>query len=79
MGCYQIISFVILAVLRRSLLRVRGSHLSVILPAGNTDSSKMLQRWQPVGSTVSDLTGPKFEQQILAPETDMLPLEQLPG
>ena len=63
MGCCQIISFVILAVLRRSLLRVRGSHLSVILPAGNTDTFKMLQRWQPVGSTVSDLIGPRFEQQ----------------
>ena len=40
-------------------------------------SKKMSQRWQTVGSTVSDLTGPRFEPQTLAPWTKALPLDQL--
>ena len=39
------------------------AHLRVIAPAGNTAPFEMLQRWQAVGNTVSDLTDPRFESQ----------------
>ena len=60
----QIKSFIILAVLRRSVLRVGGAHLRVIAPMGNTAPfEEMLQQWRVVGNTVSDLTGPRFDLQ----------------
>ena len=60
----KIKSFVIFAVLRRSVQRVCGAHFHVIAIAGNTAPfEEMLQRWQAVGSTVSDLSGPRFEPQ----------------
>ena len=40
------------------------AHLRIIAPVGNTAPfEEMSQRWQAVGNTVSDLTGPKFESQ----------------
>ena len=39
----------------------------------------MLHRWRAVGNTVSDLTGPRFEPQTPAPETNALQLDQLAG
>ena len=36
----------------------------------------MSQRWQAVGSTVSDLTGPELNLRPPAPETNTLPLNQ---
>ena len=54
--------FVLLAVVRQSVLRVCRAHLRIIAPAGNTASfEEMLQQLQAVSSTVSDLTGPKFD------------------
>ena len=42
-----------------------GARLRVIAP-GNTDpfGGMSTQRWQAVGNTVSNLTGPRFEPQI---------------
>ena len=58
----QIKSFIILAVICRSVKRVSGAHFRVIAPAGNTAPfEEMSQRWRAVGNTVSDLTGPRFE------------------
>ena len=38
------------------------AHPRVIAPTGNTAPfEEMLQRWQAVGNTVSNLTGPRFE------------------
>ena len=37
----------------------------------------MLKRWQVVGNTVSDLTGPRFNFIPPAPETNALPHDQL--
>ena len=55
-----------------------GAHLRVIAPAGNTAPfKKMLQRWQAVGSTVSDLTDPELEPQASDPEMKALLLNQL--
>ena len=49
-----ILSFIILAVLRRG----------VIAPAGYTASyEEISQRWRAVDNTVSDLIGPRFEPQ----------------
>ena len=39
----------------------------------------MLQRWQTVGNTVSDLTGPRFEHQTFRSRDERLPLDQLAG
>ena len=53
----QINFFIILAVLRRSVLRVCKAHLRIIAPVGNTDPfEEMSQRWRAVGNAVSDLT-----------------------
>ena len=39
-----------------------AGHFSASLRCGNTASFKeMSQRWRAVGSTVSDLTGPRFK------------------
>ena len=54
---YKIESHIILAVLRRSVIRVGGAHFRIIAPAGNTALFKeMLQRWRAVGNTASELT-----------------------
>ena len=55
---FQIKSFIILAVIRRSVKRVCGAHLRVI-----ASFEEMSQRWRAVGNTVSDLTGLIFEPQ----------------
>ena len=34
-----------------------------LLPGNTAPFEEMLQRWQSVGSTVSSLTGPRFEPQ----------------
>ena len=45
-------SLIILAVLRRNVLRVSGAHLLVIEPAGNTTPfEEMLQWWRAVDNT----------------------------
>ena len=44
-----------------------------------TPDEEMSQRWQAVGNTVSDLTGPRFKLRPPVPETNALPLDQLPG
>ena len=62
---YQMKYFIILAVLRRSVLRVCGAYLRVIVPAGNTARFKeMSQRWRAVGNAVYDLIAPRFKPQI---------------
>ena len=51
---------------------------SASLRPGNTASfEEMLQRWQAVGNTASDLTGPRFESRTSRLETNSLPLDQL--
>ena len=41
-----------------------GAPNSVLLSPGNTAPFEVIsQRWQTVGNTVSDLTGPRFEPQ----------------
>ena len=60
---YQIKSFNIRAVLRRSVQGV-GRPVSVSLRLGNTAPfQEVLQRWRAVGNTVFDLTGSSFESQ----------------
>ena len=56
-------SFITLAVLHRSVLRVGGTHFRVIAPGNTASFEEMSQRWRVVGNTVSDLTGPRFEPQ----------------
>ena len=57
----KIKSFIILAVLRRSVKRVDGGPS---LRPGNTASfEEISQRRQAVGNIVSDLTGPRFKPQ----------------
>ena len=58
----QIKFFVILAVLRRSVLRV-SSPISASLRPRYTAFEEMSQQWQAIGNTVSDLTGPRFAPQ----------------
>ena len=62
---FQIKSFIILAVLRRSVQRVYWAHLRVIATACYTAPKKCHNGGEPLafGSTVSDLTGPRFEPQ----------------
>ena len=58
----QIKSFIILAVLRRSVQRVCRAHLCVIAAAGNTAPfEEMSQRWRAVVNALSDLTDPRFK------------------
>ena len=114
----QIKSFIILALLRRSVSRVGwphddwppqidlertsrkptarqtnltlfglvGSrsvdliHISALFRQGSTAPfEEVLQRWRVVGNTLFNFTGPKFEPQTPAPETNALPLDQLAG
>ena len=57
-------SFILLAVIRRSVQRICGAHFRDTAPSGNTTLfEKMSQRWRAVGNTVSDLTSPRFEPQ----------------
>ena len=57
-------SFTILAALRRSVKRVCRAYLHIIVPEGYTAPfEEMLQRWQAIGKTAFDLTGPRFEAQ----------------
>ena len=49
-----------LAVKRVSSLR---AHLRVIAAGNTAPFEEMLQRWQAVGNTVFDLTGPGFQPQ----------------
>ena len=59
--------FIMLAAPRRSVLRVCGAHLCIIIPAGNTAPfEEKSQQWRAVGNTVSDLTGSKFEPHLLS-------------
>ena len=60
---HEIKFFIILAVLRPNVQRVRANNLQVIAPAGKTASLEMLRRWRAVGNTVSNFTGPKFKPQ----------------
>ena len=54
----------ILAVLRPSMLRIGGAHFRVIAPESNiAPFEEMLQRWQAIGNTVSNLTGLISEPQ----------------
>ena len=60
----QLKSFIILAVLCRSVQRVCVAHLRFIAPAGNTASFEEMSRWwRAVGNTLSDLTGLRCEPQ----------------
>ena len=52
-----------LALLRQSVLRVRGAHPRLLRPGNSAPFKEILQRWRVVGNTVSDLTGPRFEPQ----------------
>ena len=71
----QIKSFTTLAVLGRSVYRVCVAHLSVFSLPGNTATfEEMLQRWQAVVNTLSDLTGLRFEAQTSPPEKNAIPL-----
>ena len=57
--------FVILAVLRRSVYRVRGVRLCIIATAGDAASfEKLSKRWQAVGSPVSDFICSRLEAHI---------------
>ena len=55
-------SFVVLAVIRRSLQRVGGAHLRVIAPGQHSSFRRNVAAVPAVGKTVSDLTGPRFER-----------------
>ena len=77
---FQIKSFIILAVYSvkayikfvRPISTSLGQRQHSLLPF-----EEMLRRWQAVGNTVSDLTGPRFESQPPTPGTNALPLDQL--
>ena len=56
-------SFIILAVLRPSVLLVFGAHIRILRPGKTAPFQEMLQRWRVVGNTVFDLTGPRFESR----------------
>ena len=56
-------SFIILAVIRRSVERVRGAHLRVIAPGQYSFFRRNVAAVANVNNTVSNLTGPKFEPQ----------------
>ena len=62
-GVVVSIFFIILAVLRRGVLRARGAHLHVIAPGNTAPFEEMLRWWRAVGNTVFNLTGPRFEPQ----------------
>ena len=66
-------------VLLQSAYRVYGAHFRPIAPAGYTAAplEKMLQRWQAVGNAVSDLIGQDLNLTPPAPQTNMLPLDQV--
>ena len=59
--------------------------MSALLRPGNKALFEaMLQRWQVIGNTVSDLTGPRFDLQTsrsteLLNQLAALPLDQLAG
>ena len=55
-------------------------YICITEPAGNTAPFRRnLQRWQGIGNAVSDLTSRNLYHQSLAPETNVLPLDQLAG
>ena len=62
---WSFFSFIILAVIRQSILGVRRAHLRVTVPGqhANTALFEMSQRWRAVVNIVFDLTGPRFEHQ----------------
>ena len=51
----------ILAAVRQSMHQVCGAYLCGIAPVGKFE--EMLQQWQAIGNTVTNLTGPRFEPQ----------------
>ena len=54
--------------------------ISPLLRVGRTALFKeIFQRWRTVGNSVFDCTGPRFEPQTSAPETNALPLDLLAG
>ena len=55
----------------------RGPISASLRPDNTASFEEMSQRWRAVGNSVSDLTGPRFEPQTSAPETNALPLDQL--
>ena len=59
----QIKFFIILAVLRRSVMSWQ-CQIRVFAPRQQSCFEEMSQRCRVVGNTVSDLTGPRFELQI---------------
>ena len=59
----QIKSFIILAVISRSVYELAGPISASLRPGNTAPSKEMSQRWRAVGNTVSDLTGPRFEPQ----------------
>ena len=53
--------------------------LRVVVPGNTTLFKEMLKRWRAVSSTVSDLTARDLNLRPPAPETNVLPLDQLAG
>ena len=56
-------SFIILVVIRRSVLRVCGPLFTSVCPGKTASFEEMSQLWRAIGNTVLDLTGPRFESQ----------------
>ena len=52
-----------LAVLRRSVLRVSGLSSASLCPRYTAPFEEMSQQWLAIGNTVSNLTGPRFAPQ----------------
>ena len=59
----QIESFIILVVIRRSVLQVGWANLRVIAPGNTASFEEMSQLSRAVCNTVPHLTGPRFELQ----------------
>ena len=78
---FQIKSFVILAVLRRSVLRVGGAHLRVIAPVDSTASFKKIlhSSSEPMAKLCPIWPALDLNLRPPAQETNALPLDQLAG
>ena len=63
LATYQIKSFIILVVIRRSMQRIGGAYFRVIMPAATQHLLKNRQSGGEPLATLFDLTGPRFEPQ----------------